>query len=274
MKARLWLLGTALLALAGACAPLKRQVAPPAARLVDAELLALDPFADRMALSLLVELTNPNPFDLPLLESELGVRLGELATTAALPRLTLPARGRARAALEVRTGLASAAGVAAELISGRSLPLVVSGRLRVEAFGQGVWLGPYTLLRDRVRLAVALAPPRIEPIAAEVRLGFGTLEFAVRYRAKNVVPVGFVLDGALLARVAGYRLGEAPIRFELPPAGEREGVFLLRVPLSAVPGAARALSGGAPFELAGRARLLVPGVVERTFDLGLSGVVR
>ena len=274
MKARLWWIGAALLVLAGACAPLERQVAPPVARLLDTELLALDPFADRLRLSLLLELTNPNPFDLPLVESELRVRLGELTTAAALPRLTLPARGRTRATVRVETGLASAAATAAELVSGRSLPLTMSGRLRVEAFGQGLWLGPYTLLRDRVRLAVALAPPKIEPIAAEVRLGFGTLAFSVRYRAKNVVPVGFVLDGTLLARVGGYRLGEAPIRFELPPAGEREGEFLLEVPLTAVPGAARALSGGAPFELVGRVRLSVPGVIERTYELELSGVAR
>ncbi len=274
MKVRVWLLGAAVLFLMAACAPLSRQVAPPAARLLDAELVALDPFADRLALDLELELENPNPFDLPLLESELRVKLGDLHTSAALPATTLPARGRERVRVRVETGLAKAATTAAELLGGKRLPLWIQGRLRVEALGQRFWLGPYTLLRDRVQLALALVPPRIEPLSAEVRLGFGTLEFRVRYRAENPLPVGFRLEGGLTAELGDYLLGEAPIALRLPPAGVEEGTFLLQVPLSAVPGAARALSGGAPFRLRGSVRVVVPGVVERTFALDLSGVVR
>ena len=274
MRTRLWLLGAAVFFLMAACAPSGRQVAPPAARLVGVEPVAIDPFADRFALDLELELQNPNAFDLPLLASELKVKLGDLHTTARLPAMTLPAGKRARASLRVETSLARSAATAADLLAGKTLPLWIGGRLRVEALGQGIWLGPYTLLEDRVKLALALKPPRITPLSAEVRLGFGTLEFRVRYRAENPLPVGFLVEGGLAAELGKVRLGKAPIALRLPPAGEEAGIFVLRVPLSAVPGAARTFTAGAPFRLQGSVRVAVPGVVERTFALELSGVVR
>ncbi len=273
MKPRVWLLGAGALFLMAACAPMGRQVAPPTARLVGVTLEAIDPFADRFALDLELEFLNPNAFDLPLVASELKVKLGDLRTSAELPAMTLPAGKRARASLRVETSLARSAAVAAELLSGKRLPLWIGGRLRVEVLGAGVWLGPYTLLEDRVKLALALRPPRITPRSAEVRLGVGALEFRVRYRAENPLPVGFLLEGGLVAELGDVRLGEAPIALRLPPAGEEEGTFVLRVPLSAVPGAARSLTGGVPFGLRGTVRLAVPGVLERTFALELAGTV-
>ncbi len=273
MKVRVWLLGAAVLFLMAACAPMGRQVALPAARLVGVELVAIDPFADRFALDLELELLNPNAFDLPLLASELKVKLGDLRTSAELPAMTLPAGEKARASLRVETTLARSAATAADLLAGKTLPLWIGGRLRVEALGQGIWLGPYTLLEDRVKLELALRPPRVTPLSAQVRLGFGALEFRVRYRAENPLPVGFLLEGDLVAELGGVRLGEAPIALRLPPAGEEAGAFVLRVPLSAVPGAARSLTGGVPFGLRGTVRLAVPGVLERTFALELAGTV-
>ncbi len=269
----LGLLAVAVLVL-GACAPVKNRISTPSARLLGAELLELDPFADRLVLRLDLELTNPNPYELPLLASELRVRLGDLDSRAILPALTLPAQGQARTSVRVEAPVGRSAGTAARLLAGESLPLVLTARLRVDALGQGIWLGPYPLLRDRVRFSVQLAPPEVEPVSAEIALGPGALEFRLRYRARNSLPVGFRVEGSLVARVGGYILGEAPVALRLPPQGEEEGELVLRLPLSALPGAAGALSRGAPYELSGELRVKVPGVLERNFRIRLAGVAR
>ncbi len=275
VKMRRWflLLGF-FLPLLAACAPRLARPAAPVAELAGAELVSIDPFADRFALRLKLRIKNPNPFDLPLLKSELRVRLGDWETAGTLPALTLPAGRRVPATVPVEGGLTPAAGVARAILEGRSLPLVLTGRLQVEALGQKFWLGPVTLLRDRIHLAVRLAPPRVTLRSARLILAPGSLRLSLRYLAENPLPVGFSLSGGLAVRLAGATVGEAPLDLRLPPAGSREQELGLSIPLSAIPGAAQALLGGAPFELSGNLRVEVPGVYAGTLPFVLSGTAR
>jgi len=254
-----------------ACAPRSGELAAPKARLVGSELLAVDPFQDRLAVRLDLELTNPNPFDLPLLESELSARLGDWTTRARLPQVTLAKNGRALVSVVLEGGLYDAAKTAADLLSGRELPVVLTGKLWVNAFGQRLPLGPYVLLQDRVRFDLSLVPPKIKPLKTDVKLGFGTLDFKVRFLAKNPLPVGYKLEGALVAEVAGFRLGEAPLSLNLPPLGEEEGSLGLRVSLLSLPGVVQAIKNGAFYELSGTLRAVIPGVWDKPLRLHLSG---
>ncbi len=266
-----WFLGLLLLLGLFACAPRQGQLAAPKARLLGSELLAVDPFQDRLSLRLQLELSNPNPFDLPLLESELTARLGDWSTRAMLPSLTLPKNGRTQVSLLLEGSLYGAAKTVADLLSGQELPLSLTGKLWVEALGQRMALGPYTLLQDRVRFDLALTPPEIHPLKTEVKLGFGTLTFQVRFLAKNRLPVGYRLEGALLAEVGGFPLGEAPLSLNLPPLGEEEGSLGLTVSLVSLPGIVQAVKNGTDYQLAGTLRAVIPGIWDRPLQIRLAG---
>ena len=272
MKRRgLWLLVIFLLLGLSACAPRTGGIAAPKARLVGSELLGVDPFADRLSVRLDLELANPNPFDLPLLESELTGRLGDWSARAALPSLTLPKGGRVRTSVVLESGLFEAAKTAGALLSGEELPLRLTGKLWVNALGQRVALGPYALLEDRVRFRLDFAPPEIRPLATDVKLGFGTLSFKVRFLAKNPLPVGYRLEGALFAEVGGFRLGEAPIALRLPPRGEEEGSLGVTVSLVSLPGIVQAIKNGTSYELSGTLRAVIPGIWDRPLRIRVAG---
>ena len=260
--------------LLAACAPVGTQVPGPKAKLVGQEVLAVDPFSDRVKLRLDLELQNPHRFEVPLLESTLKVKLGEMVAEGTLPAVTLPPKGSARAPLVVEASLARSARTVAELLAGRELPLVVTGEVWVDAMGRRIAIGPYTLLEDRVRFRVDLRPPEIRPVGAGVRLKGGNLRFEVRLKAKNPTPVGFRVAGDLAAELAGKVVGEIPLRLDLPPRAEREGQVALSVPLSQVPGIVGRLGRGAAFALVGDLRLVVPGVLERTFPVQITGSLR
>jgi len=257
-----------------ACAPRLVSPAPPTAQLLGVELVAIDPFSDRFALDLRLRLKNPNPYDLPLTGSELKIRLGGWSSAAALPPMTLPA-GRAVAAVaRVESTLTPAVEVVRAFFEGRTLPLTLSGRLRVEALGRRFWLGPVTLLSDRVRLRLTLVPPRITLRSADLGLDGGKFALTVRFDAENSLPVGFVLTGRLQARVAGVSVGAVPVRLRLPPGATREGRVQVVVALTQVPGAAAALAAGAPFRLSGTLQAEVPGIYASHLAFNLAGQAR
>ncbi len=257
-----------------ACAPRLARPAPPTAQLAGVRLVAIDPFADRFALEFRLHIRNPNPYDLPLTESELKVRLGSWTSAATLPALTLPAGRTVAAVVRVESALTPAAGVARAFFEGRTLPLTLTGRLRVEALGRRFWLGPVTLLSDRVQLPLTLAPPRLTLRAADISLEGGRLALTVRFDAENPLPVGFALSGKLQVRVAGMPVGAVPVGLRLPPGATREGQVRVEVALAQVPGAAAALAAGAPFTLSGTLRAEVPGIYAGPLALDLAGRAR
>ncbi len=257
-----------------ACAPRLVRPAAPRAELTGIELVTLDPFADRFAVRLRLRVTNPNAFDLPVTGSELTVRLGGWTAKGTLPALTLPAQGVRETAVPVESGLTPAASVARAFFQGRSLPLALTARLRVEALGQRIWLGPYTLLQDRVRLPLRLVPPKLTLRSASVSIGPGQLALKVRFFVENPLPVGFSLKGRLAARVAGSPVGALPLDLRLSPLAREAEEVRLELPLSAIPGAAQALAGGAPFALSGELRAEVPGIYAASLPFELSGSAR
>ena len=268
------LLFVALLALATSCAPINQGVAFPKARVKETKLVALDPFADEVRVGLLLELNNPNPFPLPLLESELTGRLGTMRAAATLPALTLPAGGSRETWVELRGSLTGALDTAVRLVRGEELPLELSGRLAAEVAGRKLYLGPKTLLRERVRFSLSILPPKIEPLAFKARLSGTELLFSVRYRAKNQTPVGYLAQGELAAKVGGYALGQVPLSLKLPPLGESEGELVLRVSLFSLPAAITRALEGSPVELSGHLKVAIPGVYEALYPIRLVGVLR
>ena len=263
-----------LVLLLAACSPVSQESYFPKARLVGAELVSLDPFADRLTLKLDLEVKNPNSFDLPILASKLQVKLGELTTGGRLPQMTIPKNQSRRVTMTVDTGIGSAARTVARLVSGEELPLVITGSIQV---GQGsfkTWLGPATLLSDRVKLDLSWRPPEVELLGARANLGFGKLEIAIRYRVKNPMPVGFVWQGKLSAQVGSARVGDLPVDLRLPPAGTSEGELKFSLSLADLPGVASALASGLPFELVGDLKAKIPGVWENTLPFDLVGLIQ
>ncbi len=269
---RRWMLGLALLALVlGACAPRLLAPTPPGARLGNAELVSVDPFADELTLRLDLVLTNPNAFDLPLLDSELTVKLGALTARARLPRMTLPAGGEAPASVLVTFPLTRSADTARRLLDGEALPLTLTARVRVEAMGVRLWLGPYVLLRDRVQLSFRLRPPRIAIQGVELNIAGGELALTLVLRVDNGLPVGFLLDASGQVMLAGEALGSLPLELRLRPRASELSRLTLRVPLYRVPGIVARARSGAPLVVRGRITLELPGVLRRGFDLELTG---
>jgi len=254
------------------CAPQNAVLEPPKAQVAGYELLSIDPFQDRLSVRLDLELWNPNPVELPLLESELTARLGGWTTRAHLPALTLPKSGRTQVSVVLEGGVFEAGKTVADLLSGRELLVMLSGKLWVNAFGRRLALGPYTLVEDRVRFDLRFAPPKIRPLKAELRFGMGTLSFKVRFLAQNPLPVGYKLEGGLVARVGGHRLGEAPLSLDLPPRAEREGSVGISLSLASLGGVVHALRRpGTPYELVGRLEAVIPGIWERPLTIRIQG---
>ncbi len=269
---RRWTIGLGLLALVlAACAPRLVTPQPPKAELTGVELVRVDPFADVLELRLDLALKNPNAFDLPLLDSELTVKLGALEARARLPRMTLPAGGEAPASIRVTLPLSRAPDTARRLINGEALPLTITARVRVEAMGMRFWLGPYVLLRDRVQLSFRLTPPRIALQGVELNLSGGELALTLVLRVDNDLPVGFLLAGAGQVELAGEPLGTLPLELRLPPRGSELSRLTLRVPLYRIPGIVARARSGAPLALRGRITLALPGVLSRSFALELTG---
>jgi LEA14-like dessication related protein len=97
-----------LAALAG-CATLEDAVRPPEVRLADVELESLE--VDEQRFLLTFDVSNPNPFPLPIAEVRYGIALDgyRFASGAAASEFTVPAGGDGRFAISVDVNLLDSA---------------------------------------------------------------------------------------------------------------------------------------------------------------------
>lgn len=259
-----------------ACVPGVKKPEPPQARVEGFDLISVDPFSGEARFSLRLRLSNPNAFELPLLESQLALTFDRARLPFDLPAVTLPPSGFERVQTRVTVPLAGSAEGVGKLLRGEAVRLRVDGRVRVQAGPVPLDLGPFTLLDENVRVDLRFTLPRFTIDAGQSRLRIrgGTLEVVVGFQITNPNPIGFYLRGPLDLMINGNTVAEAAFDVPLRPRQSGSGVLAFRVDLSRVSGAAAALVTGLPIELSGAVRAEVPEVWQVLLDVAFAGRVR
>ncbi len=275
MKKTVWMLAGLVLVLA-ACVPGMQKPQPPQARVESFDLLSVDPFSGEARFALKLRLTNPNTFELPLLESRLTLHFDRARLPFDLPEVTLPPAGFEIVPTTITVPLAETAEGVGRLLAGDPVRLRITGKVRVELGPVPLDLGPFTLLDQTVQVDLRFAVPRFEldPGQSRLSIGGGRLEVAVGFRVSNPNPVGFYLRGPVQLVVGGRSVAEAALDLPLRPRQTGAGRVVFRVNLSEVPGAAAALVSGLSVRLNGAVRAEVPGVWEQLVDVVFGGRVR
>ncbi len=259
-----------------ACVPGVKKPEPPQARVEGFDLISVDPFSGEARFALRLRLTNPNAFELPLLESQLALTFDRARLPFDLPAVTLPPAGFEVVETRLTVPLAESAEGVGKLLGGEAVRLRVDGRVRVQAGPVPLDLGPFTLLDENVRVDLRFALPRftIDPAQSRLRIRDATLEVVVGFQVTNPNPIGFYLRGPLGLVIGGNAVAEAVLDVPLRPRQSGSGVLAFRVDLASVPGAAAALVTGLPVELSGAVRAEVPGVWQTLLDVAFAGRVR
>ncbi|ADR36658.1 hypothetical protein Ocepr_1201 [Oceanithermus profundus DSM 14977] len=259
-----------------ACVPGVKKPEPPQARVEGFDLISVDPFSGEARFALRLRLTNPNAFELPLLESQLALTFDRARLPFDLPAVTLPPAGFEVVETRLTVPLAESAEGVGKLLGGEAVRLRVDGRVRVQAGPVPLDLGPFTLLDENVRVDLRFALPRftIDPAQSRLRIRDATLEVVVGFQVTNPNPIGFYLRGPLGLVIGGNTVAEAVLDVPLRPRQSGSGVLAFRVDLARVPGAAAALVTGLPVELSGAVRAEVPGVWQTLLDVAFAGRVR
>ncbi|WP_456444789.1 hypothetical protein [Oceanithermus sp.] len=259
-----------------ACVPGVKKPEPPQARVEGFDLIGVDPFSGEARFALRLRLSNPNAFELPLLESQLALTFDRARLPFDLPAVTLPPAGFERVETRITVPLAESAEGVGKLLRGEAVRLRVDGRVRVQAGPVPLDLGPFTLLDENVRVDLRFTLPRftIDPVQSRLRLRGGALEVVVGFQITNPNPIGFYLRGPLGLVIGGNTVAEAVLDVPLRPHQSGSGVLAFRVDLARVPGAAAALVTGLPVELSGAVRAEVPGVWQTLLDVAFAGRVR
>jgi len=275
VKKKVALLAVLALVLA-ACVPGVKKPEPPQARVEGFDLISVDPFSGEARFALRLRVTNPNAFELPLLESRLALTFDRARLPFDLPAVTLPPAGFEVVETRVTVPLTESAEGVGKLLRGEAVRLRVDGRVRVQVGPVPLDLGPFTLFDETVRVDLRFAWPRFEldPQQSRLSLSGGRLEVVVGFRVANPNPVGFYLRGPVALRVGGRSVAEAALDMPLRPRQTGSGALAFRVDLAQVPGAAAALVSGLPVELAGAVRAEVPGVWQTLLDVAFGGRVR
>ncbi len=259
-----------------ACVPGVKKPEPPQARVEGFDLIGVDPFSGEARFALRLRLSNPNAFELPLLESQLALTFDRARLPFDLPAVTLPPAGFERVETRITVPLAESAEGVGKLLRGEAVRLRVDGRVRVQAGPVPLDLGPFTLLDENVRVDLRFTLPRftIDPGQSRLRIRGGALEVVVGFQITNPNPIGFYLRGPLGLVIGGNTVAEAVLDVPLRPRQSGSGVLTFRVDLARVPGAAAALVTGLPVELSGAVRAEVPGVWQTLLDVAFAGRVR
>ncbi|XOB97506.1 hypothetical protein ACMC9I_06100 [Deinococcota bacterium DY0809b] len=259
-----------------ACVPGVKKPEPPQARVEGFDLIGVDPFSGEARFALRLRLSNPNAFELPLLESQLALTFDRARLPFDLPAVTLPPAGFERVETRITVPLDESAEGVGKLLRGEAVRLRVDGRVRVQAGPVPLDLGPFTLLDENVRVDLRFTLPRftIDPGQSRLRLRGGALEVVVGFQITNPNPIGFYLRGPLGLVIGGNTVAEAVLDVPLRPRQSGSGVLAFRVDLARVPGAAAALVTGLPVELSGAVRAEVPGVWQTLLDVAFAGRVR
>ncbi len=124
----------ACLAALSGCATLEDAVQPPEIRLADVTLESLD--IDGQTFLLSFDVTNPNPFPLPIAEVRYGIALDgyRFASGAAASEFTVPAGGDGRFAISVDVNLLESAPQLLFIVRDgvyREIPYSLEGRMQL-----------------------------------------------------------------------------------------------------------------------------------------------
>jgi len=264
-----------LLLVLAACVPTQKPV-PPQARVEGFQLISVDPFADEARFALRLRVSNPNAFELPMLESRLTLHFGAASLPFDLPAVTLPPSGFEIVDAELRVPLGATAQEVGHLLSGEPVRLRITGTVKASLGPVPLSLGPMTLLDEDVRVDLRFATPRFEivPERSRLTLSGSVVEVVVGFQALNPNPVGFYLRGPFQLVVGGRSVAETSLDLPLRPRQAGAGELRFRVNLTEIPGAAAALVTGLPVELRGGLKAEVPGVWSQLLDVFFGGRVR
>jgi len=253
-----------------------QQPAPPQAQVQNFQLISLDPFTGRADFQLDLKISNPNAFDLPLLESTLTLYFDDASIPFDLPEMTIRAAGFEVVPTRISVPLAEATAGLAKLLRGGPVRLRISGRSKVNVGPLPINIGPYTLLDQTVRLELSFAMPtfKLLPGQSSLSLSGGTLEVAVAFQVTNTNPIGFYLRGPVALVIGGRQVASAGLDVPLRPRQSSTGRLVFRLGLSEVPGAAAGLVAGLQLEVRGGLKAEIPGLWQQGLELLMGGRVR
>ncbi len=275
MRKAVLLLSLLVLVLAG-CIPGVQKPEPPQARVEGFDVVSVDPFSGKAQFALKMRISNPNSFELPLVASQLTLHFGNARLPFDLPAMTLPPAGFKMMNVKLTVPLAKTADAVGRLISGDSVRMRITGRVKVQVGPVPVELGPFTLLDETVRVNLQFAIPRfkLDPNQSRLRISGTNLEVIIGFRVSNPNPIGFYLRGPVGLVIGGDTVADAVLDLPLRPRESGSGMLAFRVNLTKVPGAATALVTGLPVELSGGVRAEIPGVWQMLLDVFFGGRVR
>ncbi|GEM_PF-1813223 len=275
-KAILPLLAAALLAVLSACLPSAGGPQPPQARVQSFQLLSVDPFSGEASFAMQLKVSNPNSFELPLLDSTMTLYFGDAQIPFELPQMTIPPAGFEVVPTRINVPLAQTAGSISKLLRGDEVRLRITGKAAAKLGPVPLQLGPFTLLDETVRVNLSFAMPRFEIDAANSSLALSgaRLRITVAFRVTNPNPIGFTLRGPVALLIGGREVGSAVLDAALRPQQTSPGQLVFSVNVTEVPGAAAALLSGLQVEVRGGVNAEIPGIWRQALDLLLSGRVR
>lgn len=275
-KAR-WVGGIAvLLVLLAGCLPRMQEPLPPRAQVQNFQLLSVDPFADSAKFALDLKVSNPNAFDLPLLESTLTLYFGDARIPFDLPQMTIPAAGFEIVPTQITVPLAASAREVQKLLAGETIRIRITGKMKAKVGPVPITLGPFTLLDENVKIDLKFAVPSFEISTrnSSLALAGSQLKVNVAFRVTNPNPIGFYLRGPLELVIAGRPVARASIDMPLRPRQSGAGEITFAVNLAEVPGAATAVLAGLQVEVRGGVKAEIPGVWQQVLDIFLGGQIR
>ncbi len=273
-KSTRWILGlAALLVLLAGCLPRLQEPLPPRAQVQNFQLLSVDPFSDSAQFALDLKITNPNTFDLPLLESTLTLYFGDARIPFDLPAMTIPAAGFEIVPTRVTVPLAASAQEVHNLLTGETVRIRITGKMKAKLGPVPVTLGPFTLLDENVRVDLSFAMPsfKVLPERSSLALAGSQLRVTVGFQVTNPNPLGFYLRGPVELVIAGRPVARAGVDIPLRPRQSGMGELVFAVNLAEVPGAATAVLAGLQVEVRGGVKAEIPGVWQQAMDLLLGG---
>ncbi|WP_457638245.1 LEA type 2 family protein [Oceanithermus sp.] len=256
--------------------PRLQEPLPPRAQVQNFQLLSVDPFADTATFSLDLKISNPNTFDLPLLESTLTLYFGEAKVPVDLPQMTIPASGFQVVPTRVSVPLKASAVEVQKLLAGEKVRVRITGRMKAKLGPVPLTLGPFTLLDENVSVNLRFATPsfKILPEQSSLSLSGSQLRVTVGFQVTNPNPLGFYLRGPVELVVGGKPLARVALDMPLRPRQSGNGELVFAVNLADVPGAATAVLAGLQIEVRGGVKAEIPGIWQQALDFLLGGRIR
>jgi len=276
MKKARWLLGLVLLALLAGCLPGVQEPLPPKAQVKDFRLLSVDPFSDSAEFEMDLNISNPNGFELPLLDSTMTLYFGQAQLPFELPAMTIPAGGSQVITTRITVPMTATAKEVQNLLAGEAVRVRITGKVRAELGPVPLDLGPFTLLDQNVKINLSFAVPSFKLLTdqSQLSLSGSQLRIKIGFQVTNPNPLGFYLRGPVELLVSGKPVAATEVDVPLRPRQSSVGTLEFAVNLTQIPGAATAVLSGLQVEVRGGIKAEIPGIWQQALDLLLGGKIR